>query len=285
MRVQQTEANACHHGGTSARAASQGFTRAAFVDTQAHFGTRQNLHEARVDAAHKSRMVFNLRAPNQHRRRVDRLDNLHRMRIPHGHDRSKGGASLAIGRQFERPGGPAVDDLRRQASRVKRHFSQVKHRRAHVDTDPTIGLQRERQHAVHGLHAHRVAHRQLVVAHVANKAARAVAAVLHLLAVGVVNRIRKIDVNRTDGRGSHAQYLVCADTEVTVGQKSVLRGAQAKRLPGLVEHHEIIAGALHFGESNSHAGIIRRPLRGIPAACPRIKPFTMQALASSLKKD
>ena len=82
------------------------------------------------------------------------------------------------------------------------------------------------------------------------KAARAVAALLHLGAVGVVDHIFKVDTRR--GRGAYRQYLVGADAEMAVSQKPVLGRGQAKPGLGLVEHHEVVAGALHFGKRNVH---------------------------------
>jgi hypothetical protein len=61
-----------------------------------------------------------------------------------------------------------------------------------------------------------------LVAHKAGKAARAVAALLHLAAVGVVDHVFKIDVRAR--RGAHAQHLIGADTKVAIGQKANLLG-------------------------------------------------------------
>ena len=86
LRIQQAQSNACHHGRTSPRAAGQRFTRAAFINAQAHFPTGRNLHETSVDAAYKSRVVFYLWTPHQYWRCVDRLNDLHGMRVAHGHN-------------------------------------------------------------------------------------------------------------------------------------------------------------------------------------------------------
>ena len=74
--------------------------------------------------------------------------------------------------------------------------------RTHVHAHALIGIAAQRQHPVHGAHPDHVLVRQPMLAHVLEKTARAVAAVLHLLAVRVVNHIFEIDVR---GRGrSHA---------------------------------------------------------------------------------
>ena len=75
------------------------------------------------------------------------------------------------------------------------------------------------------------------------------------MAVGIVNNVFKVDARAR--RRTDAQYLVGADAKMAVAQKPVLRGRQGKPLAGLVEHHKIVARALHFGKADSHAGIIR----------------------------
>ena len=85
--------------------------------------------------------------------------------------------------------------------------------------------------------------------------ARTVAAVFHLLAIGVVNEVLKI--NSSGGRRAHRQYLVGTNAKVAVTQETVLRGRQAITLARLIEHDEVVTGTLHLGKRDSHAGIIR----------------------------
>ena len=80
---------------------------------------------------------------------------------------------------------------------------------------------------------------------------------LDLLAVCVVDHVFEIDVGTR--RRTHAQDLVGAHAEVAVRQTLVLRRAQAQQPARLVEHDEVVAGALHFGEMNLHGAIIRSP--------------------------
>jgi hypothetical protein len=98
----------------------------------------------------------------------------------------------------------------------------------------------------------------VVLAHEAHEAARAIAALLHLAAVCVVNHVLKIDaLGRALGGAPHREDLVGADAEVAVGQKAVLRGREAQRAARFVEHDKVVAGSLHLGKANSHRAIIR----------------------------
>ena len=100
------------------------------------------------------------------------------------------------------------------------------------------------------MHPHRVLVGQALLAHEAHKAARAIAALLDLAAIGVVDDVFKVDA--VGGRRPHRQDLVGADAKVAVGQKTVVGGAQTQRPLGFVEHHKIVARALHLGKSDSH---------------------------------
>ena len=95
----------------------------------------------------------------------------------------------------------------------------------------------------------RVLSRQALVAHEAHEAARAVAALLDLAAVAVEDAVAEIDA-RARRCGSTDQHLVGADAEAAVGQAPHLRRASSvERRARRVEHDEVVAGALHLGES------------------------------------
>ena len=53
-------------------------------------------------------------------------------------------------------------------------------------------------------------------------------------------------------RRPHGEDLVGADAEMAVGQEAVLRRVEAQRAAGFVQHDEVVAGALHLGEADSH---------------------------------
>ena len=138
-----------------------------------------------------------------------------------------------------------------QAGGVKGNVGQRKHGLAHVDGDTAVRHQLRLNHAAKGLHPNSVLGGEAAVAHKACKTACAVATLLHLGAIGVVNHVLKVNTGRR-GR-PHRQNLVSAHTKVPVSQKAVLRQAEVQAVLGLVEHHKVVARALHFGEWDSHA--------------------------------
>jgi hypothetical protein len=46
--------------------------------------------------------------------------------------------------------------------------------------------------------------------------------------------------------------LVCADAEMAVSHKAVVRGAQLEPVFRFVEHDEIVPRTLHFGKTDLH---------------------------------
>jgi len=93
---------------------------------------------------------------------------------------------------------------------------------------------------------------QTLVTHKARKAACAVAALLHLGAIGVVNDVFKVNTGAGEGRTvkiwSHRRQM-------TIRQQTVVRGGSRQSDPGLIEHHEIVAGHLCiFRKGDSHGG-------------------------------
>jgi hypothetical protein len=55
------------------------------------------------------------------------------------------------------------------------------------------------------------------------------------------------------GAGPHGEDLVGTDAEVPVARKRYCAGRQVQAAARLVEHHEIVARALHLGEANPHS--------------------------------
>ena len=144
----------------------------------------------------------------------------------------------------------------RQTRSIEGNLRQLEHRRAHVDAHTAVVGLGQLDHAALHLHAHRALVGQAALAHIAHEAARAVAAVLHLAAVRVVDDVGKIGA-LPDG-GTHGQDLVRADTEAPIGQETVMLGLQAKRGAGLVQHHEVVACPLHLGKGYAHGGIMTK---------------------------
>ena len=190
----------------------------------------------------------------QHRRARNVVNDLHRMRIAHGDDRDKHRDFATVLVQAQRPFFTRIHALRLQPGRIERHALQIELRRVHVHAHAPVGQSLQREHAVHGAHPNHVLVTQAVLAHELEETARAVAAVLHFLAIRVVNHVFEIDVRTR--RRPHAQDLVGADTKMPVRQLPVLRAGQAQQPTRLVEHDKVVARALHFGEVNLHGAII-----------------------------
>src|SRR6218665_2581623 len=104
-------------------------------------------------------------------------------------------------------------------------------RAPHVDTDAAIGVEPQGDYAATGLHAQSFLVRQALVAHKARQAARAIAALRHLAAIGVVDDVLEVDV--CGRRRPHAENLVGPDAKVAVRQKAVLGCAQPPALAGV----------------------------------------------------
>ena len=140
--------------------------------------------------------------------------------------------------------------LGRQPGGIKRNLRQLKHGRPMLTVTRPSAVRRGSMTPFLGLHADHVLGRSGPVVHKAGKAARAVAALLDLGAVGVVDHV--FEVNAGAGRGPHGQDLVGAHAEVAVAQKAVVGRGQAQAATGLVEHDKVVASPLHFGERNAH---------------------------------
>ncbi len=86
-----------------------------------------------------------------------------------------------------------------------------------------------------------------MIAHELDEAARAVAALLDLAAVGVEDPVAEVDVG--PGRRLDHQHLVAADAEAPVGEAAQLVAREIHALAHAVEHDEVVAEAVHLGES------------------------------------
>jgi hypothetical protein len=84
-----------------------------------------------------------------------------------------------------------------------------------------------------------------------HEAARAVAALFDLAAIGVENPVTEIDSRLP--RRLDQQYLVAADAEMTVGQMAQLFRRQRNLLANAVEDNEIVAQTMHFREFQLHS--------------------------------
>ena len=107
--------------------------------------------------------------------------------------------------------------------------------------------------------------RQPFRVHELHEAARAVAALLHLAAVGIEDAVA--EVRRAVVRLLHHQDLVAADAAVAVCDFFQLNGIKRERLAGEVQHDKIVARAMHLGERELHAALrTQAAMRSIDAS-------------------
>jgi hypothetical protein len=85
----------------------------------------------------------------------------------------------------------------------------------------------------------------------ASKAACAIAAHLGLSAIGVV--VAHFEVASFRGR-LNAEQSVSSNAAMAVAEFFDLRGGEGKAEVTIVQHDEVIAGAVHFGEVEGHRG-------------------------------
>ena len=181
------------------------------------------------------------RAPDAlHRGRLDRQHAQHRVRIAHRHgadlERLAGGlqrVGCGCGRRLEGQG----------ARREVRH--------AHVDADAPGREHAGLDHPGRAVHAQRPAARPAAPPQEFGDAARPVAALLDLAAVGIEDAV--VDRGARPGRRLQHQRLVEADAGVAVGQPSPGGGVGQGRRVRRIHDDEVVAESVHLGEVEAHA--------------------------------
>jgi hypothetical protein len=230
-------------------AAGQRLARAAFVHAQADLAAVHHLHEAGVHAAGK-RGWFSISGPVlQHRRGVDvARPVLHRMRVAHGQHRHVNDGESACACPAPAaisPSRPRRCGLRPAASNGTAPGSNTGAPMSTVTRPSACSAARSRRTAS----APGCPCRQALVAHVAHEAARAVAALLHLAAVGVVDHVFEVDAFAGEGR---TDRIWSAPTPKWRSARKRYCAVGQARARGFVEHDEVVARALHLGESDAH---------------------------------
>lgn len=86
-----------------------------------------------------------------------------------------------------------------------------------------------------------------MIAYKTGKTTGTIAAVLHLSPVGIKYTIVEIHIIAV--RGFYQEQLVESNTEMTVGPAFDLPGIELNALVDCIYDHEVIAQAMHFGES------------------------------------
>jgi hypothetical protein len=136
------------------------------------------------------------------------------------------------------------------------NFGRPEARRTHVHRDLAVGFEFRHDQSALRLDADLALVGEALLMDEAHEAARAVAALLDLAAVGVEDAVAEIDARRRAALDD--QDLVAADAEMAVGEKARLGRRRHEVLADRVEHDEIVAEAMHFGKTNTHRARIRR---------------------------
>ncbi|PRD25208.1 UNVERIFIED_CONTAM: ammonium transporter [Trichonephila clavipes] len=113
--------------------------------------------------------------------------------------------------------------------------------------DLAVVLHAQLDHAALGLDANDLLGGQALVQHEAGEAARTVAALLHLGAVGVEDAVAEIDVRMA--RRLDDQQLVETDAGVAIAPLLGMLGLHVGVLADQVEDHEVIAQTVHLGKA------------------------------------
>jgi uncharacterized membrane protein SirB2 len=259
--LQQTHANADDHRGAGTRAAGQRFASITLPHPQLDHITRHHLHEADVDAAHKTRVLLDARASGGDGSVLGIVDQLHRMRIAH---RQHGNVHVHF--TVEAPEIDVTHPVGFKPWGIKRHTGQIEHRPIHVDRHPAVVLHVQLEHVVHRLDLDARSLGQAVLAHEAHKAARTVTAMLHLITAGTVEDA-VAEINARRGGCLHHQDLVRTHTKAPITKALKLFTRKIQRCARGIQHDEVIAGAVHFGEGQSHRGIIDAMLSTCASSC------------------
>src|SRR5512135_2223528 len=222
-----------------AGAAGPGLTRAPLPHAHFYFARAEDLDELRVHPLGKKRVVLEARSKLFQIQRIDVVEIEHAVRVAHGN----AGDLVGFAVDGERP----VFDL---TVGVHRNLPPLEDRLAHVDLDQFADDARPRD---------------AVVVDIFGEAADAVAAHLHLAAVGVVDL--HLEIGHL--RGMDGQQLIGADTEAAIAKVLGDRVQMIDILFQAVEEDKIVARPVHLGEFEFHnfdcfePGLRRTPLKYI----------------------
>jgi hypothetical protein len=179
------------------------------------------------------------------------VDAQHRVRVAHrqhGHLARCGPGPAPAATARSRPRAAAAGRWRRTGRGPGRTPA------VHVHRDAAVGLQLQLEQVVDGGHAHAALGGQALLVHEAHEAARAVAAVLDLVAAGAVeDAVAEVDARRArwarpPGSGRRRRRSGGRPGAATARPLSS-GGARG------IEHDEVVARALHLGEAQPHAGL------------------------------
>src|SRR5690625_2176168 len=134
--------------------------------------------------------------------------------------------------------------------RLKWQRCRSKARYAHVHRHLLVFPHHQCQWTAGSFHLNLMFMRQALVMYETGETARTITAVLHFTAVGIENPVAEIHV-RVAWR-LNDQQLIKTHTEAAVGQLANLLYEWPSTLVDQVDHHEIVAKAMHLGEVQQH---------------------------------
>src|SRR6266446_1597766 len=198
-RIEQAAQDARHDRRARPRAAGERLARAALPHAQRDAMPVEHLQVAGIDAAGKARVMLEQRPLRRHWRRLDVGHDLHGVRIAHRQNRYVSGFPVDSNSFYQR---------------------RTEGRRPHLDADFAVGLEARDDRTSERLDADLALRREALLAYELHEAARAVAALLDLAAVGVEDAVAEVHAALL--RPLDHQDLVCANAEVPVGDLSQL---------------------------------------------------------------
>src|SRR5882762_444825 len=229
-RIEQAAQDARHDRRARPRAAGQRLARAALPHAQRDAMPVQHLQVASIHAAGKARVMLEQRPLRRHRRRLDVGHDLHGVRIAYRQYRYLCGFPVNFNSFYQR---------------------RTEGRGPHLDADFAVGLEPLHDRAGEGLDAEFALRGEAFLVHELHEAARAVAALLDLAAVGVEDAVA--EVHAAPLRPLDHEDLVATDSQMSIRGLFQLLFIEIECRPGGIQDHEIVAGTLHLGTRKLHA--------------------------------
>ena len=257
--VEQAQPDAGHHRRAGAGAAGQRLAGAALAHPQPDVarGPRTCMKPALTRCGKRGWCSISGPCVGD-RRGVDVVHLLHRVRVAHRQHRDGNDGAIGMRAKRQLPFFPAAVGLRRRARRRSNGTRGRSNTGAPMSTVTRPSASRRgsitpRQRLARARVSLAVRPLSRTIAH---EAARAVAALLDLAAVGVVDHVFEVDARRR-ATGRTDRIWSAPTPKWRSARKRYCAASRPSAAAGLVEHDEVVARALHLGEADSHGGIIR----------------------------
>ena len=187
-------------------------------------------------------MRFNSAAPIFHRRSLNIINQNHRMRITHIHTAYRYRLQTDQDNMCQRI-------FRFTMRRHKRNFRRHETRFTHIDGNQTV-IQQLRYNNPFGRFDQNFRFiRQTLIRDKTRKTTRSIAALLYFPTIGIENAVPKID--RIRRRLLHYQKLIKTHAAIAVCPLGKRRSQRIKVLIDGINHHKIIAQAVHLRKFQS----------------------------------